>query len=446
MYRQNSASALQFKSAVIHTLVASITLVTFVISTLVGPINAFAQESLILPPVGQMLNLSQPFTPMMIKGIKIHKDNPFEFDFIVNPGQENLPEDQFQKESLKLVKYFMASLAIPENDLWVNLSPYEKNRITTPELGVTGMGKDLLSQDYVLKQLTSSLIYPEGETGKKFWGRVYALAEEKFHTTNVPINTFNKVWIVPQKAVVYENYNNQTAYVLESKLKVMLEEDYLAMKKHSSIPSSDVNSLGSQIVREVVIPELSKEVNVGKNFANLRQITNSLILAAWFKRALKASILAKLYVDQKKIKGIDLEDRTVAQRIFQQYLLAYKKGVYNYIKEEPDPVSGEIIPRKYFSGGFFGEISDFETKNYASPAQVSEKSDRAMTVDFNNSMVSAELSPEKKKRNYQQCIFSVGRCHVEGLEGFTCQAFDTHSKKEICRSRHAGCEASVPKQ
>src|SRR5262249_22698027 len=38
--------------------------------------------------------------------------------------------------------------------------------------------------------------------------------------------------------------------------------------------------------------------------------------------------------------------------IYQQYLKAFKKGVYNYIKEEPDAVTGQMVPRKYFSGGF----------------------------------------------------------------------------------------------
>ncbi|MEI7999580.1 MAG: hypothetical protein WCH62_08780, partial [Candidatus Omnitrophota bacterium] len=35
----------------------------------------------------------------------------------------------------------------------------------------------------------------------------------------------------------------------------------------------------------------------------------------------------------------------------QQYLKAFKKGVYNYIKEDVDPQTQGIIPRKYFSGG-----------------------------------------------------------------------------------------------
>ena len=38
----------------------------------------------------------------------------------------------------------------------------------------------------------------------------------KYGTTNIPVNTFNKVWIVPEKAVVYENAKAGTAYVVES--------------------------------------------------------------------------------------------------------------------------------------------------------------------------------------------------------------------------------------
>lgn len=40
------------------------------------------------------------------------------------------------------------------------------------------------------------------------------------------------------------------------------------------------------------------------------------------------------------------------EQIYQQYLKAYKKGVFNYIKEDTDPVTQHMIPRKYFSGGF----------------------------------------------------------------------------------------------
>jgi hypothetical protein len=42
-------------------------------------------------------------------------------------------------------------------------------------------------------------------------------------------------------------------------------------------------------------------------------------------------------------------------QIYKRYLQAFKKGVYNYIKEERDPITQQRTSRRYFSGG-----EDFE--------------------------------------------------------------------------------------
>ena len=131
-----------------------------------------------LPAPGVMVHLSPKFNPPILKGIKVHPDNPFRFDFILIEVMhtKDLNNEQLKTEATKLIKYFLASLTIPEKDLWVNLSPYEKDRIIPQSFGLTQMGRDLLAEDYMLKQITASLIYPEDEIGKKFWKRVYAEA------------------------------------------------------------------------------------------------------------------------------------------------------------------------------------------------------------------------------------------------------------------------------
>ena len=361
-------------------------LIAFLSNTF-GPFPQAQADDLRLPAPGVRVGLSPEFNPPILKGIKVHPDNPFRFDFILDQG-DSLPkrmsspnvligdpqQEQLKTEATKLIKYFLASLTIPEKDLWVNLSPYEKDRIIPQSFGLTEMGRDLLAEDYMLKQITASLIYPEDEVGKKFWKRIYEEAAKKFGTTNIPVNTFNKVWIVPEKAVVYENAKAGTAYVVESKLKVMLEQDYLALSKHAPADLSKTNqSAGaSQVLREILIPALEKEVNEGKNFTQLRQVYNSLILATWYKKKIKDSILAQVYEDKKKIAGVQytstvipapaallrkaklqggIQNKDDVEAIYHRYLQAFKKGVYNYIKEEPDPMTQETIPRKYFSGG-----------------------------------------------------------------------------------------------
>lgn len=321
------------------------------------PANA---QGITLPAPGTLVHLSQAFNPPVFKGIKVHPENSLRFDFILDKGDTPLPDDQLKQESDKLIKYFLASLTIPEKDLWVNLSPYEKDRIVPDSFGKTEMGRDLLAQDYMLKQITASLIYPDDELGKQFWKRIYEQAAAKFGSAHVPVNTFNKVWIVPGKVVIYENAAAGTAYVVESTLKVMLEEDYLALS-HVVVPAkAGTHSLASQVVREIIIPQLTKEVNEGANFAQLRQVYNSLILATWYKKKIKDSILSQVYADKNKVAGIvSLRGAEGAEAIYQKYLESFKKGAYNFIREEVDPITRQAIPRKYFSGGFaFGKIDN----------------------------------------------------------------------------------------
>jgi len=282
-----------------------------------------------LPVPGSMINTTPAYVPLTLKGLIVHPENALKFDFLMDTGHSHLKGEGLKGEALKIMKYFLTALTIPEDDLWVNLSPYEKGRIIQDNFGQTIMGTDLLAQDYILKQLTASLIYPEKALGKEFWQQVYSKAAQAYGTTQIPVNTFNKVWIVPSEAVVWEHEGK--VLIVKSHLKVMLEEDYLSLSKSMSkgpiistskkfvslrktseasdvaifnrTNNSDTHTLASQIVRTIVLPVLETEVNEGKNFAQLRQMYQSMILATWYKKALRESILNKVYANQKKTKG-----------------------------------------------------------------------------------------------------------------------------------------------
>ncbi|MCR4336994.1 MAG: hypothetical protein NUV91_04225, partial [Candidatus Omnitrophica bacterium] len=303
-----------------------------------------AVQTMALP--AEALSVSSATNTVVLKGIRIFPDQPLKLDFIIDKGEALSSAENLKAEYTKLIKYFLTSLTVPEKDLWVNLSPQEPDRIIPDVLGQTEMGRDMLSQDYFLKQLTASLMYPEGEIGKKFWAKIYAIAAKKYGTTQIPVNTFHKVWIVPEVAEVYEGEN--VGFITKAKLKVMLEEEYLAQEKKE--PQSK-QQLSTEVIREVILPEIEREVNEGESFAALRQIYHALILAVWFKRNLKESFLGKSYVEKNKIAGIDLKDKQTKEKIYQQYLEAFKKGAYNFIKEELDPATQQVIPRKYFLGG-----------------------------------------------------------------------------------------------
>ncbi|MEI8012163.1 MAG: hypothetical protein WCI27_06755 [Candidatus Omnitrophota bacterium] len=315
-----------------------------------APPSGWAQG--LLPSSGATAALSPAFTPAHLKGLVIDPKQPFKMDFLIHRGDEVLTDKGKQSLYPTLIKYFLAALAIPDIDQWVNLSPYEKDRIIPDNFGLTGMGRDLLAQDYILKQITASLTNPDTDLGKKFWDEVYSQAYQKFGTTDIPTDTFNKVWIMPDKAVLYEKGN--TVYVLEHHLKVMMEKDYLATRMNHAgavqVADNDMARLSQKVMAEVIIPAIEKEVNEGKNFAQLRQVYSGTLLAAWYKRALKGSILTQVYADRGKVNGIN-QDPSNNQKIYEQYVQAFKAGAFNMIKEDVDRFTHEVIPRKYFSGG-----------------------------------------------------------------------------------------------
>ncbi|MBF0523166.1 MAG: nucleoside monophosphate kinase [Candidatus Omnitrophica bacterium] len=334
-------------------------IVIFLLTSVAGPVGA--QSASFLPEAGTRVSLSPAVVPPLLTGVKIYADNPFKLDFLLSRGAQQSNRDFLKKESTRLIKYFLASLTVPEKDLWVNLNPKEPNRIVPDAFGRTEMGRDLLAQDYLLKQIVASLMYPEGEIGKTFWDKIYKEAYARYGTTDISVDTLNKVWIVPDKAVVYENplpkSGEATAFVVESKLKVMLEEDYLALPNivGAGFPRPDDKGrrdrAPTKIVKEILLPAIEKEVNTGKNFAQLRQVYNSLILATWYKKKIQDSILSQMYVDKKKVAGINIDDPKEIEKIWTQYVETFKKGAYQYLKEEYDPVAQAVVPRKYFSGG-----------------------------------------------------------------------------------------------
>ncbi len=396
-----------------------------------------------LPAPGAMLAPTQMYEPPLIKGMTVHPENPLLFDFIVESGDSNVRGPALNQEGLRMVEYFLASLTIPDDEMWVNLSPYEKDRIISEGLGLTSMGRDLLAQDYILKQMTASLLYPENELGKRFWDKVYKTAYERFGTTHIPIETFNKVWIVPRRAAVYEQGNS--VFVVSRDLKVMLEEDYLSWqtslkgkgKTAATVGehAAEANDVSSQIIREIIIPELEKEVNEGKYFAELRQIYNAMILAKWYKENLRETLLGKVYIDQNKVKGVDVADREIKEKIYQQYLEAFKVGAYNFIKEEHDIGEKAVIPRKYFSGGMRG-LADINLERSSSPVNLdpaqrsqlpSKDSAVKITVALVDIGVRAAASPVTEQDQIPSRIFGslipVGADAKWLLEKFKTAAF-----------------------
>ena len=81
---------------------------SFLVNTF-GPIPQVYADDFHLPVPGVMVHLSPEFNPPILKGIKVHPDNPFRFDFILDQGDDQCHEsqqEQLKTEATRLIKYF----------------------------------------------------------------------------------------------------------------------------------------------------------------------------------------------------------------------------------------------------------------------------------------------------------------------------------------------------
>ena len=184
--------------------------------------------------------------------------------------------------------------------------------------------------DYRLKRLSASLLHPDTETGRAFWQEVLGRSKERGLNDSTPLAAFQRVWIVPDKAVVYEGtresierfkrgdpepnevsaHEQPCAFVVEQHLKAMTERQYLAGRGQGE-PSDEIALICDQIFRENVLPIVEKEVNEGENFAEFRQIYYSLILATWFKKKYRDHSKVAKYIDSGRPKQLGVQIVTV---------------------------------------------------------------------------------------------------------------------------------------
>ncbi|MBL7070515.1 MAG: phosphoenolpyruvate synthase [Candidatus Omnitrophica bacterium] len=275
-----------------------------------------------------------------------------------------VPEQKLQEETKTLLDYFLVGVTLPDEAFWVNLRPDSESQIIDPYLEQTDVGKIMLEADLQLKKDTARMTSPETPEGRQYWNRLYKKAEELYGYATVTIPTLTRPWIVPGEIIVRESQDS--AYVYKAVLRVMLEQDYLKSSgstlaltySFKDERAKALNEYSSQLIRELIIPRLTKEINSSKRYAALRQVYYSLILSRWFKNkfADKKGLLPQgtvpSYID--RINTLDLAGLTSKSSwskaaYFKQYRKSFSDGEYN-VKEPVYTPTGQVI-RSYFSGG-----------------------------------------------------------------------------------------------
>lgn len=268
-----------------------------------------------------------------------------------------------------LLTYFFTGIALPNDTFWVNLRPDSPNNIIDPLLAQTEVGKILLEADLQLKKDTARATSPETPEGKEYWNKLYTKAAELYGIQNVTIPTLTRPWIVPDEIIIRES--KTSAYVYKATLKVMLEQDYLSEARGQKTEDGRLmaeyrfddprakllNEYSSKLIRENIIPKLTKDINNAKRYAPLRQVYYSLILAQWFKArkagdgSLKKRTVPLIpnLIDSRNLSNLQSKTPYSVNTYFNAYKENFAKGEYN-IQEPVSTAYGQTI-RSYFSGG-----------------------------------------------------------------------------------------------
>ncbi len=306
-------------------------------------------------------------------------------DQFQQPNETNKLDEQAKE----LLKYFYIGLTLPNFKFWVNLRPDAEYNIIDDYLAKTDIGRIMLETDLQLKKDTAAMTSPQTPEGRQYWDKLYKKASELYGYDNVTIPTLTRPWIVPGEIIIRET--KDSAYIYKATLKVMLEQDYIATSESAIANSADysfkdgrakaLNEYSTQLIRELIIPKLTKEVNSSKRYAGLRQVYYSLIMAQWFKARFRGvGGPAPKLIDSQDLANLTSKDSWSKTTYFQAYHKSFKDGEYN-IQEPVYTPTGQVI-RSYFSGGEmlgltnipFGDISGPVTSIRVNSSPVINKS------------------------------------------------------------------------
>jgi hypothetical protein len=296
---------------------------------------------------------SAAFRPPHLRYISYDKFKQ-SFKIILNKGDNNKAQAvEFGDSVRQPLEFFYIGLAIPNENFWVNLRPDSADRIIDDYLAETDVGKIMLEADLELKKDLARATFPATPEGKEYWEKIYNKIKQiyGYASGNVPVSINTRIWIIPGEVVICQDQNS--AYIYKAGLNVSTEAAYLSNKQGNQSqnePERIINQYSSELIQELILPKISKEVNTGKKYASLRQVYYSLILAQWFKnRFYGAGGLYPYLIDRNNLTGLTSNKRWSKNTYFKEYQKSIREKEYD-LQVRVFDLFGRSI-RTYSTGG-----------------------------------------------------------------------------------------------
>lgn len=306
---------------------------------------------------------------------------------------------------------FFIGLTIPNDKFWVNLNPWEPDRIIEEDLDATDVGKIMLEADLQMKKDFCKYKDPcTSKIGETYWGLLDEKREELIKKCmqkhlgqikdikNVQFQVATRHWIVPNSVDVYEGGNE--VYIANSTLDIYSEPAYehstyeivnqdaffvsKACKDDFSEATKEYGRYAKELEEETILPLVVHVVNHGKNYSDLRCVYNSLALAQWYKEHTEytTGIFSEL-VDSGNLTGFGSLDTWSSKEIWERYVKSYEEGEYHCWKNTTSE-SGRyaITESKFYQGGGV----DFETIELSKISDLDLKTEKSALEDISASL------------------------------------------------------------
>lgn len=253
---------------------------------------------------------------------------------------------------------FFTWLALPSSTFWVNLNPNEPERVIDADLGQTDAGRIMLEADFQMKKTVASLLHPDSPLGQAFWDDIYGYIEQK--GLNSLCFSFRQ-WIVPGEVVVWQDADS--IYIVKAGLEVKLEAEYLDLKGLSDAgaatcpPETDpsLQNYAEQRFVEMILPELTRQVNTAPEYQSLRSIFQARILAEWYQKQHLAGENTAFapFIRQGSTCDCYPTIDWSPQELFDQYVQSISQGEFNLTRQTQTQEGNTLYTstRSYFYGG-----------------------------------------------------------------------------------------------
>ena len=281
--------------------------------------------------------------------------------------------------SQRLIDFLLIGLILPNDKFWVNLNPWEPERIVDEDVGTTDVGRIMLEADLQMKGDFCKYENPgETDVGAKYWEQLDKKQEELVNkcmsdhpgqiedTDNVLFQAATRHWIVPDEITAYGN--GDEIYIAEATLSIYSEPVYehstfeIVNQSKSLLSAECLKSLeqavkeygryAKELEEELILPFVVEEVNNGDQYSALRQVYLSLALAQWYKERFEDTSMFSDLMDSANLTGLESEETWSPRDIWEDYVKSYEKGEYHYEKEISYTKGNLIITEtRVYSGG-----------------------------------------------------------------------------------------------